>query len=131
MNYLTLAWLHITALLPISILNILALKIQIILQLFGYRKKVINTNLKNAFPEKCIAERNAIRKEFYRHFGQFLVEIIMMFNISEKSIKNRFSLKNEEIIHQYFKEGKDVILVLGHYGNWEWGLLATSIVSKH
>ena len=24
-----------------------------------------------------------------------------------------------------------MILVLGHYGNWEWGLLAASLVSDH
>lgn len=114
-----------------GILNILALKIQLFLHLFGYRKKVINTNLKNAFPEKPIVERIAIRKAFYAHFAQLLAEVIKMFSISKKAIKTRISLKNEALIHQYYQEGKDVILVLGHYGNWEWGLLATSIISKH
>jgi Kdo2-lipid IVA lauroyltransferase/acyltransferase len=131
MNYLTLAWLHITALFPMSILNILALKFQVLLHLFGYRKKVISQNLKNAFPEKSVKERNAIRKTFYAHFGQFLAEVIKMFSISKKAIRNRVNLKNEALIHQYYQEGKDVILVLGHYGNWEWGLLATSIISEH
>ena len=34
------------------------------------------------------------------------------------------SLKNDEKIHELIKKNKDVIIVLGHYGNWE-GLLAS------
>ena len=54
-----------------------------------------------------------------------------MFNISKKSIKKRIQFKNKALLQNYFNEGKDVILVLGHYGNWEWGLLAASLVSDH
>ena len=57
--------------------------------------------------------------------------MIKMFNISKKSIKKRIQFKNKALLQNYFNEGKDVILVLGHYGNWEWGLLAASLVSDH
>ena len=57
--------------------------------------------------------------------------MIKMFYISKNSIRKRVQFKNKALIQHYYSEGKDVILVLGHYGNWEWGLLATSLVSDH
>lgn len=114
-----------------AMLQLLAWKVYVLLRLLAYRKEVITQNLKHSFPEKTVEERRAITQKFYRHFSLLLVEIIKLFGISKKQIKKRFIFQNEALIHRYYKEGKDVILVLGHYSNWEWGLLATSLLSEH
>jgi KDO2-lipid IV(A) lauroyltransferase len=31
-----------------------------------------------------------------------------------------FSFSNPELIHNYYKQGRDIVLVTGHYNNWEW-----------
>jgi KDO2-lipid IV(A) lauroyltransferase len=43
-----------------------------------------------------------------------------LLNISDYRIKRHFVFKNEELLQYFLKEGKSVILLLGHYGNWEW-----------
>lgn len=110
-----------------GVLYILAIKIKVLLYLFSYRKSVIEKNIKRSFPEKSEKERKKIKSEFYSYFSQLLVESLKMFHFSKSEIKQRFSFRDEEQIHTLLKQNKDVILVLGHYGNWEWGLLAASL----
>ena len=131
MNPIGLLIIRILSFSPSWILRLYFLKIYILLRLFGYRKNVIAENLNNSFPSKSTKEKRRITQQFYKHFAQFLIEIIKMFSISKKYIKKRVQFKNKELIQHYHSKGKDVILVLGHYGNWEWGLLATSLVSDH
>ena len=42
----------------------------------GYRKKVVRTNLKNAFPDKSAEEIRKIEKGFYHHLADLFVEIL-------------------------------------------------------
>jgi KDO2-lipid IV(A) lauroyltransferase len=48
-----------------------------------------------------------------------------LFSITQKQIDYRFSIENPEILQTYFDQGRDVILVGGHYNNWE--ILAVGI----
>jgi len=131
MNKIGLLIIRILSFFPLWVLNLYALKIYILLRLFRYRKNVIVQNLNNSFPNKSKQEKRRITKQFYWKFAQFLTEMIKMFFISKNSIKKQIQFKNKALIQHYYSLGKDVILVLGHYGNWEWGLLATYLVSDH
>lgn len=91
----------------------------ILYKLTGYRTKVIDENLKNAFPEKTDLERLTIRKEFVKYLSEIVVETIKLFTISEKEIKKRVVVYNVDYINSCFEKGKSVIGILGHYGNWE------------
>ncbi|MCT8341096.1 lysophospholipid acyltransferase family protein [Flavobacteriaceae bacterium TK19130] len=88
--------------------------------LIGYRKKTVKNNLKLAFPEKSVQERNAIAKAFYKHLCDLIFETIKSLTISEKTIERRVSFTNLALLHSYYKENKSVLLMCGHYGNWEW-----------
>ena len=90
--------------------------------LFSYRKKVITENLTNAFPEKALTEIKKIRKEFQKHFCDFLMESLKLLSIRHKNIKRRFTFdeSSAELIEKYFSQNKTVLVVLGHYGNWEY-----------
>lgn len=88
--------------------------------IIGYRKKVILKNLRNAFPEKSEAEIKSIRKKFNRHLGDVFVETLKSVHISEKQTKKRVRFRNPEVFMNLYEEGKSVISVCGHYGNWEW-----------
>ncbi len=131
MNQIGLFIIKILSFLPLWFLRFYTIKTYILLRLFGYRKSVIKQNLNNSFPNKSTQEKKRISKQFYWHFAQFLTEMIKMFCISKKSIRKRVRFKNKALFQHYYSEGKDVILVLGHYGNWEWGLLATSLLIDH
>lgn len=92
----------------------------LIYYIIGYRKKTVRKNLKNSFPEKSEAELRRIEKDFYLHFCDTFIETIKAVSISDKEMRKRFTFDNIEILDEYYEKGKNVILYLGHYGNWEW-----------
>ena len=110
-----------------GLIHIIGIKLAILLRLFGYRKKVIDNNLKNAFPEKDKSSLRKIKHQFYSYFGQLLAESIKLFHCSKNTIRKRHKFVNESQVNAFLKQDKDVIIVLGHYGNWEWALLASSL----
>ncbi len=93
--------------------------------LVPYRKKVVISNLSNSFPEKSEKEIKHIAHKFYNHLCDLIVESVKLFSISEKEIAKRFVVNNPEFLQPFFDEGKSVIIVGGHYNNWE--ILASGI----
>lgn len=85
-----------------------------------YRRRVVRINLENAFPEKSQAERLEIEKKYYRHLCDLFVEMYRMWHMSAREIRERCVFTNPEVIQRYFEQGRSVVVVLGHYGNWEW-----------
>ncbi len=86
----------------------------------SYRRKVVEENLRNSFPEKNHQELIVIEKKFYRHLADLVVESIKLpgFNVSQ--LKKHISFSNMDILERLYSSGRDVIAVLGHYNNWEW-----------
>lgn len=86
----------------------------------GYRKKTVTNNLQNAFPEKSADEISAIRRKFYRHLADLIVETVKAGQMSEATFGKRFRFRNPELLNELYDQGKSVALLSGHYGNWEW-----------
>jgi KDO2-lipid IV(A) lauroyltransferase len=97
----------------------------------GYRKKVVVGNLKKCFPEKDKKEIQRIAKAFYLHLADITVETLKGFYMTEKQVRERWKVLNPEVIEKYYSQGKDVINLASHYGNWEWGILALDMQVKH
>lgn len=91
----------------------------IIYFIVGYRKKVVFGNIQRSFPEKSEKEVKAIMLQFYRHFCDLILESIKAFSISHEDAQKRMRSLNVEVVNKLGKQGKDVVLVGGHYGNWE------------
>ena len=87
---------------------------------FGYRKKVVRTNLSLCFPEKSEKERKEIEKKFYKHLCDMLVESIKSLTISETEMKKRFVCTNIEAIHNIEKQNRSIVIMCAHYASWEW-----------
>lgn len=96
----------------------------------GYRKKVIEGNIKGAFPEKSENERKEIVRKFYLHFCDLIVESIKNFSITTRQIEKRVKFENMEVLNSYYDQGKSVITIGGHYGNWELLAVGVARVSK-
>ena len=96
----------------------------------AYRKKVVFENLKKAFPEYSDAEIRKIAKKFYHHLCDTMLESAVSHFYSERKALKRISYKNLEVLHELHSSGKQVIAVLGHYGNWEY-LMTLSLVTKY
>lgn len=103
----------------------------LILLVIPYRKKVVRRNLTMSFPNKTLKEIKQIERKFYHHFTDLLAEGIKNLTISKKELANRLVVKNPEIIEKLYHEKKSVLLVSGHYNNWEWLITSQNTLFKH
>jgi KDO2-lipid IV(A) lauroyltransferase len=117
--FYSLVWLF--TLIPLNILYLISDIFYILLRyIIGYRKKVTYKNLTSSFPDKTKKEIKNIAKKFYRHLCDFSIESLKTIHLSKKQIDRRYKFENIEIFTDLYAKKKDVALVSGHYGNWEW-----------
>jgi KDO2-lipid IV(A) lauroyltransferase len=109
------------ALLPFRILFLISdFFYVIIFYVVRYRRKLVQKNLTHSFPDKTAMEIRKIEKDFYRHFCDYFVETIKLLHISDSETQKHFVFKNLEPVQHFLDNRHPVVLVLGHYGNWEW-----------
>jgi Kdo2-lipid IVA lauroyltransferase/acyltransferase len=119
--YIGYVFIWLIALLPLRVLYLFSdLLFFLVFHVTGYRKKVVRENLLHAFPEKSASEIQQLTKKFFRHFCDFLIESLKTIHLSKAQLSKRFQYSNPEIFEKYYNAGKSVVLVSGHYGNWEW-----------
>lgn len=113
------AWLF--SLLPFPILYIISdIAFLFVFYVFRYRRKVVWENLKNSFPEKNNKELKSIMRKFYLYFCDNFMETVKLLNISKKEMNRHCYFENIELLDDYYEKDKNLILYIGHYGNWEW-----------
>jgi len=78
-----------------------------------------------------VGQRKEIASKFYHYMTDLMIEILWCFSLTEKRIKNRFVVKNPELLDEYYTAGKSVILILGHYSSWELVLSSLNLFVKH
>ena len=121
----------VISLLPFPLLYLLADFLFFMLyHVTGYRKRVVYYNLKLSFPDKQEYEIFKIRKQFYKHLSDLMLETIKGFTISKKQLLKRVIIESEPM-RQAAEENRSILLLLGHYGNWEWGGQCASIAQRH
>ena len=103
----------------------------LLISVIPYRKAVIIKNLKTSFPNSNKKEINKLKKEVYRHFSDLLIEGIKNLSISKDELKKRFVVLNPELMDSLYKQNKSVLLVSGHYNNWEWMISSQSFLFPH
>lgn len=120
--YLLYGWTKIHALLPMRVLYILSdIFYFFIYYVVHYRRSVVRSNIKGCFPQKNEKELRKMERTFYRHFSDYIVETIKLAHISLEELQKRAWLRNPEVADRLMEEGHTCfILLMGHYGNWEW-----------
>jgi KDO2-lipid IV(A) lauroyltransferase len=103
----------------------------LLITIFPYRKTVIDENIRRSFPQMSEVEQRAIRKKFYRHFADILIEGIANLSMSQSELSKRFKVINPEVMQELYDKKKSVILVSGHYNNWEWLISAQQFLFPH
>ncbi|MDR1380695.1 MAG: lysophospholipid acyltransferase family protein [Tannerella sp.] len=115
-------WVKIHALLPMPALYVLSdILYFVVYHIVNYRRKVVGENLKNSFPGRPGGELRNLERRFYHHFADYIVETIKLAGISRTELLRRARLNNPEMIKPLLEQGHScIMLVMGHYGNWEW-----------
>ena len=109
------------SLLPLPCLNLFKPGIYFLLyRVIRYRKNVVLENLNRSFPEYNTEEIRTITTSFYWHLSSVLIESVKNLSFSIKELMHRVHYANPDLIQQLQGQGRNIILVGGHYGNWEW-----------
>ena len=121
--YICLPFIYLISILPFPLLYLFSdLIFFLVYSVFGYRKKIVLANLRNSFPDKTEEEINTICKDFYSYFCDLFVETAKILTISKEEMLKRFRMTaaTTELMNKLYEEKKSCILVMGHYGNWEY-----------
>ncbi|MFA5355802.1 MAG: ELM1/GtrOC1 family putative glycosyltransferase [Candidatus Omnitrophota bacterium] len=83
-------------------------------------RAVVYANIKGAFPDKFSPkELNCLVKDFYRAFGQSIIEVLLIPAVDEAYINKYVAIEGREYAYEALNRGKGVILVGVHAGSWE------------
>lgn len=119
---------YFVGILPYRVLYMLSDFLRFLLQrVIGYRREVVEDNLKKTFPDKSPEELKKIENLSYKNLSDMLIEGIRAFTISKKQAAKRLFVKNPEIFEPFRKQEQGVIMVLGHYADWEWAVLSAPL----
>ncbi len=121
--YCTLPFIYLISLLPFPLLYGLSNVVYFLLyKVIGYRKELVLSNLRNSFPGKTDAEIRELARKFYKYLCDLFLEVFKTLTISKKSMLRHcyFEPSSKELLNRFAAEGRSIILVMGHWGNWEW-----------
>ena len=119
--YLAHSLIWLITLLPLRILYLLSDFLYILVfHIVGYRKNTVMKNLRLSFPEKSPKEISQIARRFYHQLTDYFLEWMYRIHMGEKELSRRMRYKNPEIFEKFKEEGRSIMLLFSHYGNWEW-----------
>lgn len=118
--YLTYPFIYLIASLPFGALYKVSDVLYYLLRMTGYRQKVVLTNLRNSFPDKSPSEIEALSKSYYRYLCDLILETLKTLKMDEQESRDHCTFHKPEWLDKLFEEKKSFIIVMGHYGNWEW-----------
>ena len=107
--------------LPLRVLYIVSdLAYPILYYIIRYRRRLVRENLRCSFPEKSEKEILHIEKKFYRNLCDVFIEAFKCLNISDDEMRRRVEVRNCELPERLAAEGRNIFMLLGHMGCWEW-----------
>ena|SRR3990167_4403115 len=96
--------------------------------LLPYRRKVIKNNINQVYGNNLTSkEKTHLIKAFYSHLASFLKETISLRFISNKTLQNNVQVLGHEHVLKVAQEGKGVLLLTAHLGNWEYAPLGAML----
>lgn len=100
---------------------------ELVHKLVPQRNKIIQTNLDLVFKnELSLAEKKEIERYCYRNLALNLLQTMENRHNSIEDLKKQITFKNREIVDAILANGKGIIFVSSHFGNWELGGAALS-----
>ena len=118
--------------LPLKVLYVLFYPFYLVITyIIKYRKAITLENLALSFPKKSHKEVFTLYKLYQKHLSDLGAEIVKMLSVSKKNIAKRYRCVNPEVVNQFYRQGKSVILMSSHYNNWEWMVLRLDDMFLH
>ena len=88
------------------------------------RRAVVTANIERVFGDKLTAsEKTHLALAFYTHLLTSMKEMIQLRFLNEKQLCDRVDVIGYERLLAVAAEGKGVLVLTGHFGNWEFAPL--------
>jgi Kdo2-lipid IVA lauroyltransferase/acyltransferase len=87
----------------------------------GLKKRVVEGNLRTAFPDADEAWISHTAQAAYSHLGRETMMTLRLSWMSRDQILERTRIVGEAAVRSSYDDGRGIILVAGHLGNWEIG----------
>ncbi|MFH1414714.1 MAG: lysophospholipid acyltransferase family protein [Elusimicrobiota bacterium] len=82
-------------------------------------KKVVENNLRMAFPEYSYKEIIRIRDDVFRNVGMNFVEFALLNFRSREFWLKKISIRGKSVLDKNLNKGSGIVMVSAHIGNWE------------
>ena len=86
------------------------------------RRLITCRNLRFVHPEWSGRRIRTFSREVFHHFGITLIEMLQMAGLSRKECRDRIRIRGEEHLERALNEGRGIIIISAHLGNWETAL---------
>ena len=90
------------------------------------RWDVVTAQLAAAFPDASEAWRREVARRCYAHLGAEAVAMFRLARLGPKEMRARTRVSGLELLERPLREGRGVMVVTGHLGNWEVGAAAVT-----
>ena len=87
--------------------------------LFPYRRALVLQNMRRVFDDLPEEEIVRLAQAYYGHYVRFAMEFLRLPFMSAERRKKYIRVENMESPIRAHAQGKGVILLTGHFGNWE------------
>ena len=90
-------------------------------------RRVADTNLAMAFPQRTPDERRTITREMFGHFGCLLLELLKFSTLSHEAMGRLVEFEGDDRARAAYAQGKGVLFFTGHFGYWEINALVHAL----
>ena len=82
-------------------------------------RRIALDNLAAAFPSRAAAERRAMARAMFAHFGSLLLELLKFSTYTPERMLAAIDVEGEERARQAYDQQRGVLFFTGHFGYWE------------
>jgi len=94
---------------------------RLLYKMLPYRRNVIMANINQVFADKLTEkQKKHLAKAFYSHLATSMREALQLRFMSEKTLRERVEVRGHERMMQIAAEQRGVLVLTGHFGNWEF-----------
>lgn len=86
-----------------------------------YRRKIIFANIDQVFGNKLTTrQKKQLAQAFYAHLACSIKEAVAIRFMSTEKLRQAVEVKNAEIVLKVAAQKRGVLILTGHFGNWEF-----------
>jgi len=97
-----------------------------LLRVLRFRRDIVQGQIRASFPELDAAERTAMVRDVYRHFGLVFSEFLSLPTMSSSTMLSLCSFEGLENLWDALSHGKGAFVLAAHSGSWEFGIAASA-----